>query len=70
MSALLSDREREVVTWLYTPLSQKEIADRLHISERTVKHHCRAIYVKLGIADRIELMANKIREFQLEKVTV
>jgi len=36
-------------------LKNKEIANRLFISEITVRHHLTSIYSKLGVADRFEL---------------
>jgi LuxR family maltose regulon positive regulatory protein len=53
-SVVLSDRELEVVRYLPTPLSNRDIAARLYISRNTVKTHLQAIYAKLGVADRRE----------------
>lgn len=51
---LLSEREKEVLQNLRTGLLYKQIADRLHISEYTVKTHCRHIYEKLHVTTRGE----------------
>ncbi|MCK6693522.1 MAG: response regulator transcription factor [Thermoanaerobaculia bacterium] len=51
---LLSEREKEVLDLLRTGLLYKQIADRLHISEYTVKTHCRHIYEKLHVTTRGE----------------
>ena len=48
----LTDREAEVLRYLATALSQREIAAQLFVSLNTVKSHCSAIYRKLGVADR------------------
>lgn len=52
--SMLSEREKEVLDHLRTGLLYKQIADRLHISEYTVKTHCRHIYEKLHVTTRGE----------------
>ena len=42
-------------------LRNKEIADRLFITEVTVRHHLTSIYSKLGVADRFELAVYAFR---------
>ena len=51
----LSRREREVADLVGGGLSNKEIARRLDITERTVKAHLSAIFMKLGVRDRLHL---------------
>lgn len=51
----LSEREREVIGLIGEGLRNKEIADRLSISEITVRHHLSSVYGKLGVGDRLEL---------------
>jgi DNA-binding CsgD family transcriptional regulator len=53
----MSRREREVCELLIEGLSNKEIADKLCISENTAKTHTRHVYRKLGVSTRQELMA-------------
>ena len=52
----LTDREREVIGLLGEGLKNKHIAERLFISEATVRHHLTAIFAKLGVTDRLELV--------------
>jgi len=52
---LLTDRERQVVHLVCQGLRNKEIADKLFISEQTVKNHLHNIFDKLGVSDRLEL---------------
>jgi len=54
--ASLTEREREVVTLMRQGLRNKQIAERLGISETTVRHHLTSIFAKLGVTDRLELV--------------
>jgi DNA-binding NarL/FixJ family response regulator len=51
----LSAREREVAVAVSRGASNKEIARELLITERTVKAHLSAIFLKLGVRDRLHL---------------
>jgi two-component system nitrate/nitrite response regulator NarL len=53
----LSPREREVLRHAATGVCNKELADRLSISEATVKVHLGRIFQKLGVSGRAELAA-------------
>ncbi|MFM7320915.1 MAG: response regulator [Armatimonadota bacterium] len=50
----LTEREREILAWLGHGCRNKEIADRLFISEKTVKNHISNIFAKLEINSRAE----------------
>jgi DNA-binding NarL/FixJ family response regulator len=52
----LTAREREVVDLVGEGLKNKAIADRLYISETTVRHHLTSIFAKLEVSDRLELV--------------
>ncbi len=54
-SILLSEREVQVARRVASGLSNKEIAEQLSITERTVKAHLTAIFEKLGLRDRLQL---------------
>lgn len=53
----LSRREREIALMAARGLSSKEIAERAHVSVRTVGNHLGKVYVKLGVTSRRELRA-------------
>ncbi len=55
-SAELSRREQEVLSGLLENLANKEVADRLHISERTVKFHVSNLLAKFGVRRRADLI--------------
>lgn len=57
----LSPREADVVVQLAHGLSNKEIADKLSISEQTVKTHVYNVFRKLEVGNRIELTLYAVR---------
>jgi DNA-binding NarL/FixJ family response regulator len=52
---LLSDREREIAQHVAQGFRNREIGQKLFISEQTVKNHLHNIFDKLGVSDRLEL---------------
>lgn len=52
----LSEREAQVARAVAQGQSNKEVAEQLHISERTVKAHLGAVFEKLGVRDRVQLV--------------
>ncbi len=54
---LLSARQTEIATLVAAGKSSREIGETLHLSPRTVETHISAIFVKLGINSRVELVA-------------
>lgn len=50
--AVLTEREREVLTLLAGGMTNKEIADRLVVTTNTVKRHLKAVFEKLGVHTR------------------
>jgi DNA-binding NarL/FixJ family response regulator len=53
--ALLSGRQREVVSLVCSGLSNRAVAAMLGVREGTIKGHLHAIYEKLGVQSRFEL---------------
>jgi len=51
----LSTREREIVGLVAQGFKNKEMAEKMFISEQTVKNHLHNIFDKLGVSDRLEL---------------
>jgi DNA-binding NarL/FixJ family response regulator len=54
-SGALSGREREIVVLVAQGFKNREMAERMFISEQTVKNHLHNIFDKLGVSDRLEL---------------
>ena len=52
----MTEREREIATLLAEGLTNRQIADKLYISEGTVKNYISSIYDKTGIHDRVKLV--------------
>jgi DNA-binding NarL/FixJ family response regulator len=53
----LSPRERQVAALVADGLSNREIAERLVLSERTAQNHVQHILGKLGFANRAQIAA-------------
>ena len=62
----LSRRERDVLRLMVEGLANKEIADRLQLSERTVKTHVSSVLGKLGVADRTQAAVLAVRSGLLD----
>jgi|RhiMetdeSRZDD1v2_1073273.scaffolds.fasta_scaffold12699_3 two-component system, NarL family, nitrate/nitrite response regulator NarL len=52
---VLTPREKEIVQQIGGGSSNKEIANQLNVSEKTVKAHLTSIFRKLGVSDRLHL---------------
>jgi DNA-binding NarL/FixJ family response regulator len=57
----LTRREREIVRHVAIGLRNAEVAERLHVTEGTVKTHLNNIFQKLGLRDRVELALYAVR---------
>ncbi|HVN64397.1 MAG TPA: LuxR C-terminal-related transcriptional regulator, partial [Candidatus Binataceae bacterium] len=50
----LSDREKEMLNLLANGVSNKEMAQKLFVSENTVKFHLKNVYSKMGVSNRLQ----------------
>lgn len=57
----LSPRELEILEFVTNGLSNKEIANRLNISQQTVKNHMTSILKKLNVQDRTQAAVTALR---------
>jgi RNA polymerase sigma factor (sigma-70 family) len=62
----LSPREQEVVKLIAEAHTNREIAEILHLSEKTVESHRARVLQKLGMRDRVELVRYAIRRGLVE----
>ncbi len=54
---LLSEREMQVVRCLSEGLTNREIAERLNLSQHTIKNYLFRVFDKLGVSSRVELLS-------------
>jgi two-component system, NarL family, nitrate/nitrite response regulator NarL len=54
--ARLTHREKEVVRHLVDGLTNQQIADRLNLSEHTIRNYLIRVYDKLGMSTRVEVV--------------
>ena len=54
--AALTPRERDIVNLLADGATNKQVAEELDISERTVKGHLSNVFMKLGVSSRLNLV--------------
>ena len=58
----LSERELEVLTLLVAGCDNARVAQQLHVSASTVKHHVSSILVKLGVENRVQAAVLAVRQ--------
>ncbi len=58
----LSDREIDIIKLAARGMTNKEIADKLHLSRRTVEGNLRSIFNKLGVGSRTEAVLHGLRK--------
>lgn len=62
VEVLLTQRESEVLRELAGGLTNKQIADKLHISYETVKEHVQHVFRKIGVTDRTQAAVWAVRQ--------
>jgi DNA-binding NarL/FixJ family response regulator len=62
----LTSREREVLEGVAEGLSDKEIAERLYISGKTVRSHVASILAKFGVESRLQALIFAVRHGAIE----
>jgi NarL family two-component system response regulator LiaR len=58
----LSERETDIIKLAAQGMTNKDIADKLHLSNRTVEGHLRTIFNKLGVGSRTEAVLYGLRK--------
>lgn len=53
---IISEREKEVVSFMYKGLNYNQIADQMNISPATVRKHTENIYKKLSVHNKVEVI--------------
>lgn len=64
--AELSRRENQVMEYVVMGMTNKSIARKLYLTERTIKFHCSNIYRKLKIKNRASLVSLMTDNLYLE----
>lgn len=62
----LTKREMEIIKLLVAGMYNKEIADKLNISEKTVKNHISSIFKKINVSDRTQAAVYAIKNNLVE----
>jgi two-component system, NarL family, nitrate/nitrite response regulator NarL len=57
----LTEREREVIALVGEGLKNRQIAERLFVTETTITHHLSSVFSKLEVSDRLELLIYAFR---------
>lgn len=67
MTSVLTKREREIFELLISNKSTKEIAERLYISEKTMRNHISNVMLKLDVKGRAQAVVEllKMKEISL-----
>jgi DNA-binding NarL/FixJ family response regulator len=64
--SILTAREREVLMLICQGMKNKIIAEKLFISETTVRHHLTSMFEKLKVNNRLELVVHAFKEKLIE----
>ena len=67
--ALLTRRELEILELLAGGMSNREMAERLYLTRKTIEHHVHNVLVKLELRNRAEAAAFAVRHLERESAT-
>ena len=59
---ILSDREREILALVVDGASNREVAEKLHLSQNTIKFHIRQLLEKAVVSNRTELATKAVQQ--------
>jgi DNA-binding NarL/FixJ family response regulator len=62
LKELLTQRERDILTYIARGFSNKAIASEMHLAERTIKFYATILFEKLGVNNRTEAVAKALQE--------
>jgi len=62
----LTQREHEVLRWMATPATYREIAEKLFVSEETIRSHAKHILSKLQQPNRAQAVLSAVRAGLIE----
>jgi two-component system nitrate/nitrite response regulator NarL len=60
----LTERERQVLSFVFEGLANKQIADRLQISETAVKASLQQLFAKTGVRTRSQLVRVALEQYR------
>ena len=66
MHSLLTKREKEIFTLLIRSYTTKDIAEKLYISEKTVRNHISNVIQKLGVESRIQAVLELMKMKEID----
>ena len=66
MHSLLTKREKEIFTLLIQSYTTKDIAEKLYISEKTVRNHISNVIQKLGVESRIQAVLELMKMKEID----
>lgn len=66
MHSLLTKREKQIFTLLIQSYTTKDIAEKLYISEKTVRNHISNVIQKLGVESRIQAILELMKMKEID----
>lgn len=66
MHSLLTRREKQIFTLLIQSYTTKDIAEKLYISEKTVRNHISNVIQKLGVESRIQAVLELMKMKEID----